>query len=108
MVNFFNSLHFISQSINPSQDMISLYYQRYGSSCFDGFSVLSFPYSKSQPDVKISIKAMTKINIALIFYTSCGQKNSIQDGYMLSGGFTKYLCFGELMENSGLNKRYND
>ena len=42
---------------------------------FDGFSApdisdLSFPYSKSQPDVKISIKAMTKINIALIFYTS--------------------------------------
>ena len=34
-------------------------------------------------------------------------KNSIQDGYMLTGGFTKYLYFGELMEDSGLNKRYN-
>jgi len=43
---------------------------------FNGFSApdifldLSFPYLKSQPDVKISIKAMTKINIALIFYIS--------------------------------------
>ena len=45
---------------------LSSYYQRYGSCCFDGFSVLSFSYPKSQPDVKISVKAMTKINIALI------------------------------------------
>ena len=40
-------------------------------------------------------------------WTLCGQKNSIQDGSMLTGSFTKYLCFGELMEDSGLNKRYN-
>ena len=40
-------------------------------------------------------------------WTLCGQKNSIQDGYMLTGDFSKYLCFGELMEDSGLNKRYN-
>ena len=43
----------------------------------------------------------------LILWTVCGQKNSTQDGYMLTGGFTKYLCFGELMEDLGLNKRYN-
>jgi len=42
-----------------------------------------------------------------ILWTLCGQKNSIQEGSMLTGGFTKYLCFGELMEDSGLNKRYN-
>ena len=40
-------------------------------------------------------------------WTLCGQKNSIQDGYILNGGFTKYLFFGELMEDLGLNKRYN-
>ena len=28
-------------------------------------------------------------------WTLCGQKNSIQDGYMLTGDFAKYLCFGE-------------
>ena len=26
---------------------------------------------------------------------------------MLTGDLAKYLCFGELMEDSGLNKRYN-
>ena len=40
-------------------------------------------------------------------WTLCGQENSIQNGNTLTGGFTKYLCFGELMEDSGLNKRYN-
>ncbi|SVB95343.1 uncharacterized protein METZ01_LOCUS248197, partial [marine metagenome] len=40
-------------------------------------------------------------------WTLCGQKNSIQDGYMLTGDFAKYLCFGKLMEDLELNKRYN-
>ena len=43
----------------------------------------------------------------LILWTLCGQQKSIQDGYMLTGDFAKYLCFGELMEDLGLNKRYN-
>ena len=34
-------------------------------------------------------------------WTLCGQKNSIQDGYMLTGDFAKYLCFGEFMQSEG-------
>jgi len=37
----------------------------------------------------------------LILWTLCGQKNSIQDGYMLTGDFAKYLCFGEFMQSEG-------
>ena len=39
--------------------------------------------------------------------TLCGQKNRIQDEYILTEDFANYSCFGELMEDSGRNKRYN-